>query len=207
MGTKQSESPPTILAVTGASGAIYALRTASALLRAGRAIELIVSSVGRTVLAEELGIDDARTFSGVISKSAGLTHGSGRIVEYGPDEMAAPPASGSHPVSGMVIVPCSMKTLSAVAAGSSRNLIERAADVTLKERRPLVLVPRETPLSLVHLRNMTAAAEAGAVIVPAAPAFYQKPESFEDLADFVAGRILSLLGVEQRLFEPWDGAG
>jgi 4-hydroxy-3-polyprenylbenzoate decarboxylase len=206
MGKRPFESLRVILAVTGASGVIYALRTASALLKAGRAIELIISAVGKTVLAEELDLKEAMTFSSVVLKTAGLAHESGRIIEYGPEELTAPPASGSHQASGMVIVPCSMKTLSAVAAGSSRNLIERAADVTLKERRPLVLVPRESPLSLVHLRNMTAAAEAGAIIVPAAPAFYQKPKSFEDLADFIAGRILSLLGEEQRLFKPWSRA-
>ena len=104
---------------------------------------------------------------------------------------------------GMVVVPCSTKSLSGIAHGASLSLVERAAEVTLKERRPLVLVPREAPLSLIHLRNMVAATEAGATIVPAAPGFYQKPESFEDLADFIAGRVLNILGIPQTLFTPW----
>jgi polyprenyl P-hydroxybenzoate/phenylacrylic acid decarboxylase-like protein len=105
----------------------------------------------------------------------------------------------------MVVVPCSMKTLAGIAHGLSRNLIERSADVTLKERRPLIVVPRETPMSLIHLRNMVLATEAGAVMVPAMPAFYQMPESFDDLADFIVGRILSLLGVEHELYPAWEG--
>src|SRR6185295_3685641 len=127
----------------------------------------------------------------------------GRVVRYDASDLGAAIASGSYPAGGMVVVPCSTKTLSGIAHGASLSLIERAAEVTLKERRPLVLVPREAPYSLVHLRNMVAATEAGATIVPAAPGFYQKPESFEDLADFIAGRVLNLLGIPQRLFTPW----
>ena len=104
---------------------------------------------------------------------------------------------------GMVVIPCSAKTFAAIACGSSSNLIERAADVALKERRPLILVPRETPLNLIQLRNLTALAEAGATVVPAMPAFYQKPRSFDDLADFMAGRVLNLLGIRQELFPAW----
>ena len=128
----------------------------------------------------------------------------GTLTEYKIGDLAASIASGSVRTDGMVVIPCSMKTLSAIAHGTSSSLIERAADVTLKEARPLVLVPRETPLNVIHLRNLLAAAEAGARIVPAMPAFYQKPSSFDDLADFIAGRVLNLLGIEQSLFTPWD---
>ncbi len=120
-------------------------------------------------------------------------------------DLGATIASGSQGCRGMVIVPCSMKTLAAVAHGLSRNLIERAADVMLKERRPLVIVPRETPMSLMQLRNMVLCAEAGAVMLPAMPAFYQMPQSLDDLADFMAGKILSALGFEHDLYSPWTG--
>ena len=119
--------------------------------------------------------------------------------------MGASIASGSQRWDGMVIVPCSMKTLSAVAHGAASNLIERAADVSLKERRPLVMVPRETPMSLVHVENLRTVTLAGAMLVPAMPAFYYKPQSFEDLADFIAGRGLELLGIRHDLFRPWEG--
>ncbi len=120
-------------------------------------------------------------------------------------DMGATLASGSHRADAMVIVPCSMKTLAAVAHGLSRSLIERAADVMLKERRRLVMVPRETPMSLPELRNMVACAEAGAMILPAMPAFYQQPKTIDDLASFIAGKILNALGFDQKLFAPWKG--
>jgi 4-hydroxy-3-polyprenylbenzoate decarboxylase len=205
---KERESNPIVLAITGASGAIYALHTARALLAAGRRLELIVSPIGRQVLAQELGweIGEGASIADELANAAGLEPGSSLLTEYSHLDLSAPPSSGSHRTEGMVVVPCSMKTLAAVAHGLSRNLIERAADVTLKERRPLVLVPRECPLNLVHLRNMTAAAEAGAAIAPAAPAFYQHPAGFADLADFVAGRVLSLLGIGHDLYPTWDGS-
>ena len=197
----ESAQPPVVMAVTGASGAIYALRTARALLQAGRRIELVQSAMGADVLQQELGGDGGFLFH--LESALGRAIAPGEIEEYDLMDLAAPPSSGSHRTAGMVIVPCSMKTLAAVAGGHSRTLIERAADVALKERRPLILVPRECPLSLVHLRNMTAATEAGAVVAPAAPAFYQGPADFNDLADFIAGRVLSLLGIEHSLFTPW----
>jgi len=129
----------------------------------------------------------------------------GNLVMHQVGNLGATVASGSAKSDGMVVVPCSMKTLSGITHGSSRNLIERAADVTLKERRPLILVPRETPMNLIHLRNMVSASEAGAIMLPAMPAFYQNPKTFEDLADFIAGRILDLLGIEQDLFPRWEG--
>ncbi|MSO50301.1 MAG: UbiX family flavin prenyltransferase, partial [Acidobacteria bacterium] len=129
----------------------------------------------------------------------------GTFVVHSNKDLGATLASGSHRCSGMVIVPCSMKTLAGVALGLSRSLIERAADVMLKEQRKLILVPRETPMSLPALRHQVAAAEAGAMILPAMPAFYQKPQTIDDLADFIAGKILNGLGFDQHLFAPWKG--
>ena len=194
------------VAITGASGAIYALRTLRALLMNGDEVHLIVSAFGWMLLREEGGFDGKQSeFEDFLADRYGTGIANGRVIIHPIGNMAATVASGSVGMRGMVVVPCSMKYLSNIAHGASGNLIERAADVTLKERRPLILVPRETPMNLVHLRNMTGAAEAGAVIAPAMPAFYQKPETFDDLADFVAGRILNLLGVEHDLFPPWTG--
>ncbi len=120
-------------------------------------------------------------------------------------DLGATIASGSHGCTGMAIVPCSMKTLAGVAHGLSRNLVERAADVMLKERRPLVIMPRETPMSLPQLKNMVLCAEAGAMVLPAMPAFYQMPKSLDDLADFMAGKVLAALGFEHDLYPPWTG--
>ena len=194
------------VAITGASGAIYALRTLRALLMNGNEVHLIVSGFGWMLLREEGGFEGKQSeFADFLSDRYGADIANGRVIVHQIGNMAAPVASGSVGLRGMVVVPCSMKYLSNIAHGASGNLIERAADVTLKERRPLILVPRETPMNLIHLRNMTAAAEAGAAILPAMPAFYQKPETFDDLADFIAGRILNLLGVEHELFPPWTG--
>jgi len=129
----------------------------------------------------------------------------GAVTMHSNRDLGSSIASGSHGCSGMAIVPCSMKTLAAVAHGLSRNLIERAADVMLKERRPLVIVPRETPMSLPQLRNMVLCAEAGAMILPAMPAFYQQPKTLDDLADFIAGKILSALGYQHDLYPAWTG--
>ena len=127
----------------------------------------------------------------------------GELEQHNFHDLASPLASGSVRSDGMAVVPCTMKALSGVAHGSSGNLIERAADVALKERRTLILVPREAPFNLIHLRNLLAAAEAGAIILPAMPAFYQKPRTFDDLADFIAGRVLNLLHIPHELFSPW----
>ncbi len=192
-----------IVGVTGASGALYAVRTVRALLLSGFEVHLVVSRFGERLLHDEAGI---RLGSGAIAASflGGQTMDApGRIVRHGVAEMGAAISSGSFRTEGMIVVPCTTRTLSGIACGASNTLIERAADVCLKERRPVVLVVREAPLSLVHLRNMAAATEAGAAILPAAPAFYQKPRSFEDLGDFIAGRALALLGIEHALFPAW----
>jgi 4-hydroxy-3-polyprenylbenzoate decarboxylase len=201
-----ADQPVVAFAITGASGAIYATRTLAALLERGVHVELIVSDYGRRLLRDELGEAAAvdrllpylRERYGVQAQTEALTVHSNR-------DLGATLASGSHGCSGMAIVPCSMKTLAAVAHGLSRNLVERAADVMLKERRRLVVVPRETPMSLPQLRNMVLCAEAGAMILPAMPAFYQQPRSLDDLADFMAGKVLSALGFEHKLFPEWTG--
>jgi 4-hydroxy-3-polyprenylbenzoate decarboxylase len=192
-----------IVAITGASGSIYALRLLRALLIDGHRVSVIFSKFGRYVLQDEAGLPAGEDFFEQLQEKYGESLQHGQLEEYKIGDLAAPIASGSIRVDGMVVIPCSMKTLSSIAHGASASLIERAADVALKEARPLILVPRETPFNLIHMRNMLAAGEAGAHIVPAMPAFYQKPETFDDLADFIAGRVLNLLGIEQNLFTPW----
>jgi 4-hydroxy-3-polyprenylbenzoate decarboxylase len=198
---------PLVVALTGASGAPYGLRLLEVLLQAGRTVHLSVSPAAVEVLEQEL---DRRV----------------RLDQFAPEELfgAAPPgpgrleyhhfrdfragiASGSFRTGGMAVCPCSMGTAAAIAHGLSQNLIHRAADVHLKERRRLVLVPRETPLSVVQLRNLTLCAEAGAVVLPAMPAFYTRPRSLDDAIDFVVGRVCDQLGVEHQLFRRWGEEG
>lgn len=194
------------IAITGASGAVYATRTLAALLTRRVRVELIVSDYGRRLLRDELGEQAAvERLHDFLAAKYGDTVGGGSLTLHSNRDLGATIASGSHGCSGMAIVPCSMKTLAAVAHGLSRNLIERAADVMLKEQRRLVIVPRETPMSLPQLRNMVLCAEAGAMILPAMPAFYQLPKTLDDLADFMAGKILSALGFEHDLYPPWTG--
>jgi 4-hydroxy-3-polyprenylbenzoate decarboxylase len=192
--------------VTGASGAIYAVRTIAALLEQGCRLEIVFSEFGRRLMMDELGPDAKidRLLDLLVERyGEGVRKGS--FVLHSNRDLGATLASGSHRADAMVVVPCSMKTLAAVAHGLSRSLIERAADVMLKEKRRLVLVPRETPMSLPELRNMVACAEAGAMILPAMPAFYQQPKTIDDLASFIAGKILNALGFDQQLFPPWKG--
>ena len=194
------------IAVTGASGAVYATRTVAALLERGVHVELIVSDYGRRLLRDELGeqasIERLLPF---LAEKYGPGVNAGSMTIHSNRDLGATIASGSHGCSGMAIVPCSMKTLAAVAHGLSRSLVERAADVMLKEQRRLVIVPRETPMSLPQLKNMVLCAEAGAMILPAMPAFYQMPKTLDDLADFMAGKILSALGFEHELYPAWTG--
>ena len=194
------------VAITGASGAIYATRTVAALLERGVHVELIVSDYGRRLLRDELGeAASVERFVPFLTEKYGDGVAKGSVTLHSNRDLGATIASGSHGCSGMAIVPCSMKTLAAVAHGLSRSLVERAADVMLKEQRRLVIVPRETPMSLPQLRNMVLCAEAGAMILPAMPAFYQQPTSLDDLADFMAGKILSALGFEHELYPAWSG--
>jgi 4-hydroxy-3-polyprenylbenzoate decarboxylase len=190
---------PVVLALTGASGAPYAVRLLATLAAHRVPVWLVASGHGMRLLREECGI-------GSIEELQAATGGDWSTVRYFPDtDRGALPASGSQRTHGMVICPCSMGTVAAVAHGTSRSLVERAADVTLKERRRLVLVPRETPLSLVHLRNLTAAAEAGAVVLPAAPGFYHRPARIDQLVDFVVQRILDQLDLDIQLAQRWEG--
>jgi 4-hydroxy-3-polyprenylbenzoate decarboxylase len=194
------------LGITGASGALYAVRTLAALLEQGASVDLVISDYGRRLLRDELGEEAAVDRLGELMASRyGESTRAGRFTLHSNRDLGATIASGSHRCEAMVIVPCSMKTMAGVAHGLSRSLIERAADVMLKERRPLVVVPRETPLSLPQLRNMVACAEAGAIVLPAMPAFYQQPRTIDDLASFIAGRILSVLGFEHTLYPSWKG--
>lgn len=191
-----AEGAPLTFGITGASGAPYAVRLLEALNAARVPVRLIVSGYGMRLLAEESGIESLDALRAAT--------GDWSLVEaYDATNRGATPASGSAPSRGMVICPCSMGTLGSIAAGTSRNLVERAADVALKERRPLVLVPRETPLSLIHLENMARLTRAGATILPAAPGFYHRPRTISDLVDFVVARILDHLGVENQLAARW----
>jgi flavin prenyltransferase len=189
---------PVILAITGASGAPYGVRLLEILAMHQVPTWLMISSHGWRLLTEECGIKDDRE----LKKATGGDWGSVRV--FDDKDRGAEPASGSAKSVGMVICPCSMGTVAAIAHGTSRSLIERAADVVLKERRKLVLVPRESPLSLVHLRNLTLAAEAGAIVLPAAPGFYHKPSQVSDLVDFVVQRVLDHIGVEVALIKRWQ---
>jgi 4-hydroxy-3-polyprenylbenzoate decarboxylase len=199
-----SRTPPVVVAMTGASGAPYAVRLLQVLCRSGRVVHLSVSPSGVQVLREEMGIEVALAgFSPAVFGDLGP----GRVVYHHPADFSAGIASGSFRTAGMVVAPCSMSTLGAIAHGITTNLITRAADVHLKERRRLILVPRETPLGLVHLENMVAVTRAGAVVLPAMPGWYHRPRSLDDLVDFVVGRICDQLGVEAELIRRWGDGG
>ncbi len=192
------------LALTGASGMAYGLRLLECLLRADCQVDLLISQAARIVARQELDLQlptgNAEVAAFFDARFAG--HG-GRLTAYGKEEWFAPAASGSNPAAAMVICPCTMGTLAAIAQGLADNLIERAADVMLKERRPLILVPRETPFSLIHLRNMTTLAEAGATLLPANPGFYHRPQRVEQVVDFIVARVLDHLGIAHELIQPW----
>jgi flavin prenyltransferase len=181
-----------VVGISGASGAAYAIRLLQILREKGCITHLVITESAAKIIEIETDslLKDVQDLASHV---------------YGPRDFAAPIASGSHLYDGMVVIPCSMGTLSAIACGSSDTLITRAADVCLKEKRRLIIVPRETPVSLVGLRNMVAACEAGAVVLPACPAFYSRPQSLDDLVDVLVGRVLDLLGVENDLYRRWKG--
>lgn len=178
-----------VVAVTGASGSIYARRLLEELKRGGHDTLLLISDEAKNVMKHE--DEDLQKFMEAATQT------------FSEHDLDSPASSGSLKTGGMVVVPCSMKTISHIAHGLSGNAITRAADVTLKERRPLILVPRETPLSIIHLRNLLRVAEAGAIVLPAMPAFYTKPRSIDDMVNFIVGRILDLLNVPHNMFPRW----
>ena len=204
MPVANSPVQPLVVAITGASGAVYATRLLEILLRAGRDVHLTISPSGAAVIKQELGIaiepaqpDLAKLLS------ADMTEQLGRVTCHRHDDFLAPIASGSFLTGGMVVCPCSGSTLSGIAHAASMNLIQRAADVHLKECRKLILVPRETPLSVLQIENMQRAAQAGAVILPAMPGWYHGVQSVQDLIDFVVARILDQLEVPHELMRRW----
>lgn len=191
-----------VIGITGASGAVYARRVIQSLVAADCEVHLVVSPLGQRLLHDELGIEGVDS-AALIALAGRPEH---RITLHHYRDVGASIASGSFQHDGMIVCPCSNNTLSAIATGRSDNLLHRAANVTLKERRKLVLVHRETPLSLIELRNMTAVTEAGAIVCPANPGFYLMPRSIDDLVDFMAARVLDLVGVAHRLQVRW-GSG
>jgi 4-hydroxy-3-polyprenylbenzoate decarboxylase len=198
---------PLVLAITGASGAVYAVRLLEVLLEDGREIHLLISASGAAVIKQELDRTVSLERFALRSLLPAAVERAEKQVRYHhyADFMAAP-ASGSFLTGGMVVCPCSGSTLSGIAHGSSTNLIQRAADVHLKERRTLILVPRETPLSLIYLDNMRKVAEAGAVILPAMPGWYHGVQSVQDLVNFVVARILDQLDIPHQLMQRWGGS-
>ena len=192
------------LALTGASGAQYGLRLLECLIAANCRVYFLISEAAKVVVATETDETlpaQADALAQHLSQRFGARAGQIRV--FGRDQWMAPVASGSSAPASMVICPCSAGTLSAIAHGASNNLIERAADVALKERRKLILVPRETPYSQIHLENMLTLTRLGAIVMPASPGFYQRPQSVDDLIDFMVARVLDHLGVEQTLLRRW----
>ena len=188
-----TDSRPVVVGITGASGSIVALHTIDALLRAGVPVVASASSAARMVWKQEMD----ESFGETLERWTD----SGMFSYHAPSELAAPIASGTFPTRGMVLAPCSMATVAAVAHGLADNLIRRAADVTIKERRPLVVIPRESPLSVIHLENLTRLASLGATIIPPEPAFYLRQQTIADVAEYAAQRALLALGVISELPE------
>ncbi|SHJ22679.1 4-hydroxy-3-polyprenylbenzoate decarboxylase [Malonomonas rubra DSM 5091] len=192
-----------VIGITGASGSIYGLRLIEELLRAGKSVSLLLSDAGRQVLGYETGLQLAAEPQDCLQQLRKYFSAGEELNHYGISDFFAPVASGSSAPDAVVICPCSMGTAGRIAAGLSDNLLERVADVALKEQRKLLVVPRETPFNQIHLENLLRLSQAGAQILPAMPAFYQKPQSVEDLVDFVVGKVLDSLAVEHKLFQRW----
>jgi 4-hydroxy-3-polyprenylbenzoate decarboxylase len=189
-----------IVGITGASGAMYGIRLCERLLDMGTPVHLVITEAGWRVLKEELGWDATRRQAALEEKFGGK---SAPYRYYPIADIGAAVASGTFRVHGMVVAPCSMGTLAAIAHGLSDNLLERAADVTLKEGRRLVLVPRETPLHAIHLQNMLTLSQMGVRIVPASPGFYNRPQTLEEIVDFLVGKILDSMGIDHELYKRW----
>ena len=198
-------SPHTVaVAFTGASGMPYGVRLVEQLLAHGRTVWLLYSRVAQIVARQEMELDlPARAAEVEVMLTRRFGAAEGKLRVFGREEWFAPLATGSNPADAMVVCPCTMGTLASIAAGLSQNLIERAADVSIKERRPLVLVPRETPFSAIHLENMLKLARLGVTILPPSPGFYTHPKTVDDMVDFVVARVLDQLGVEHALMQRW----
>jgi 4-hydroxy-3-polyprenylbenzoate decarboxylase len=193
-----------IVAISGASGAPYALRLLQVLVKGGHSVYLSISGDGLSILKDETNLQIKGSETDIqYALEKHLEAKEGQVNYFNENNMYAPIASGSVKVDAMVVIPCSMKTLAAIAQGYASTLIERAADVTLKERRKLIIVPRETPLSAIHLRNMLTLAEIGCHIIPAMPAFYHHPKQVSDMIDFIVGRVLDSMGIENDLSPRW----
>ncbi len=197
--------PSYVIGISGASGAIYGVTLLEYLLKKKQKVYLILSPSARLIIRDELGREWGGKYPDTFEILSKIYSGS-PLVYCDENDMMAPVASGSVPTEGMVIAPCSMKTLAGIAHGFSSNLIGRAADVTLKEGRPLILIPRETPLHHIHLKNMLTVAEMGATLLPAMPAFYNHPKSIDDLVRFIVSRTLDLMGVVNDLSPRWSGS-
>ncbi|MFQ5949360.1 MAG: UbiX family flavin prenyltransferase [Nitrospiria bacterium] len=197
--------PSYVIAISGASGAIYGVTLLDFLLKEKHKVYLTLSPQARVIIKDEMGLDWGGNFSET-SEILKRKYADFELVYCDERDMTAPVASGSVPTEGMVIAPCSMKTMAAIAHGFSSSLVERAADVTLKEKRPLILIPRETPLNRIHLKNMLTLADMGATLMPAMPAFYHHPRSIDEMVQFVVGRVLDTLKIENRLYTRWTGA-
>lgn len=198
---RDRRAEPVVLAITGASGAPYAVRLLEALVQSQVPTWLIVSSHGFRLLHTEAQIADMAA----LRTRVGADGFDRWVTVFDDNDRGAAPASGSARSRGMVICPCSMGTVSAIAHGSSRSLVERAADVALKERRPLLVVPRETPLSLIHLENLAQLTRAGGTVIPAAPGFYHQPTTISELVDFMVARVLDHLDLEHAIGKRWGG--
>lgn len=186
-----------IIGITGASGSVYAIRVIDELIKKCNEVHLVVTRNGERVMSYE---------TGLTVRDLSEKYGVG-LFSYDIDDLFVPISSGSFKTDGMAVVPCSMSTLSKISMSVSGNLLERAADVMLKEKRRLVVVPRETPINTIHIKNMLNLSEAGAIILPAMPAFYGKPQTMADMINFVAGRVLLSLGVDNDLYTEWDSGG
>ncbi len=193
-----------VVGITGASGVILGIRLIETLLDAGREVAAVVTDAGWKVISHEMGSDAAAGKSvASILRARGRAGDLSLLKEYANDDYTSPAASGTGRVDAVVVVPCSMKSLAAVAHGYADSLLHRACDVALKERRKCVLVPRETPLGLVHVENMRSVLLAGGILVPPVPAFYTYPKTVEDIIDFITGKILNILDIPHSLFEAW----
>lgn len=194
-----------VVGITGASGSIYGIRLIEELLREDRQVTLLLTDAGRQVMAHETGRDIAEDPQAGLEQLRKTLPRGENLRHYRLNDFFAPVASGSSAPDAVILCPCSMGTAGRIAAGLSDNLLERVADVALKEERPLLLVPRETPFNQLHLENLLRLSRAGARIIPAMPGFYQQPQTIEDLVDFVVGKVLDNLGVSHQLFRRWGG--